>query len=69
MKPTMIPLEEAIVRFQREEITLGKAAELTGMTRVDFQRELSSRQIPVHYNSDDLAKETPIDVSNLQPSR
>ncbi len=64
MDPDTIPVDEAVIRFQREEISLAKAAELTGMTRIDFQRELTRRSVPVHYTSADLAQETPIDIAN-----
>ena len=62
MQATLIRLDEAVKRFQREEISLATAATLTGMTRIDFQRELARRGVPVHYNSEDLARETPVDV-------
>ena len=67
MQATTIPLDEAVMRFQREEISLATAAVLTGMTRIDFQRELARRRVPVHYNSEDLARETPVDVPTPQP--
>ena len=57
-----IPVDEAVTRFQREEISLATAADLTGMSRIDFQRELARRGVPVHYNSADLARETPLDI-------
>jgi predicted HTH domain antitoxin len=69
MEPQTISVDEAVIRFQREEISLAKAAELTAMTRIDFQRELARRRLPVHYDSDDLEQETPIDLASLQPHR
>jgi len=59
---TTLSLDQIIVLFQHERVTLAKAAELAGMHRLDFQRVLAERQIPVHYTSEDLAAETPLEV-------
>jgi predicted HTH domain antitoxin len=42
--------EIAILLFQKEKLTLGQAIRLAGMTRLQFQHLLASRQIPVHYD-------------------
>jgi len=41
--------EIALALFQREHLTLGKAAIFCGLNRLEFQRLLASRQIPIHY--------------------
>ncbi len=46
--------EIAIMLFQLEKISLGKAAEVSGVDRVRFQHLLASREIPVHYDVDDF---------------
>ena len=42
--------EIAILLFQREKLTLGQASRLGGMTQLQFQHLLASRQIPFHYD-------------------
>jgi predicted HTH domain antitoxin len=42
--------EIATLLFQREKLTLGQASRLAGMSRLQFQYLLASRQIPVHYD-------------------
>lgn len=42
--------EIAILLFQKEKLTLGQASRLAGMSQLQFQHLLSSRQIPVHYD-------------------
>lgn len=42
--------EIAILFFQKEKLTLGQAAHLAGMSRLQFQHLLASRKIPVHYD-------------------
>ena len=49
-----LKLEIAIVLFQQEKITLGTASQFAGMNQLEFQRILGSRQIPIHYGSEDL---------------
>lgn len=40
--------EIAVLLYERERLTLAQAARLAGMTRLQFQHLLASRQIPVH---------------------
>lgn len=42
--------EIAVVLFQKDKLTLEQASHLAGMSRLQFQHLLSSRQIPVHYD-------------------
>ena len=49
--------ELAVALFQQNRATLAKAADIVGITRLDFQRLLAARQIPVHYGLDDPAED------------
>ena len=49
--------EIAVMLFEKEKLTLAKAARLAGMTRIDFQRLLASRRIPIHYDVEDLERD------------
>ncbi len=42
--------ELAVLLFQKGKISLGQAAELAGMSYLQFQMLLASRRIPVHYD-------------------
>jgi len=42
--------EIAILLFQKDKLTLGQASRLAGMSRLQLQYLLASRQIPVHYD-------------------
>ena len=53
--------EIAIVLYQREAVSLAKAATISAMTRLEFQRLLASRDIPIHYDVHDLDA----DISHL----
>lgn len=46
--------EIAVMLFQKMKLTLGQASELAGMSQLQFQHLLASRQIPVHYDISDF---------------
>ncbi len=46
--------EIAVLLFQKEKLTLAQASRLAGMSRLQFQHLLASRQIPVHYDVAEL---------------
>jgi predicted HTH domain antitoxin len=56
--------EIAVMLFQQERITLGKASQLANMTQIAFQKLLSARNICLHY---DVA-EYEADIQSLQES-
>lgn len=49
--------EIAVLLFQKEKLTLGQASRLAGMSRLQFQHLLASRQIPVHYDVAELEED------------
>lgn len=44
----------AIGLYKREEISLGRAAEVAGISSVQMLGELGRRHIPINYGPDDL---------------
>ncbi len=42
--------EIAVLLFQKEKLTLGQASRFAGISQLQFQHLLASRQIPVHYD-------------------
>ena len=50
-----ILLDLAVGMYAAKHLTLGQAAELAGVPQALLQRELGQRQIPAHYDLDDLA--------------
>lgn len=46
--------EISVMLFQKIKLTLGQASELAGMSQLQFQHLLASRQIPIHYDIDDF---------------
>lgn len=55
MQPARARLHLAIGAFAANEVTLGQAAEIAGVSQTELMRELSSRRIPLHYDRDDFA--------------
>jgi len=44
----------AIGLYKREETYLGRAAEIAGISTVEFLNELARRRIPINYDAQDL---------------
>ncbi|NDJ17455.1 UPF0175 family protein [Myxacorys almedinensis] len=54
--------EIAVLLFQQERITLGKAAQIAKMHPFELQKLLASRKIPIHYG----LEEYEADVASLR---
>jgi predicted HTH domain antitoxin len=50
MTETELMREIAIMFFQQERISMGKAAQLARMHKIEFQELLASRDICIHYD-------------------
>ena len=50
MSESELKREIAILLFQKEKLTLGQSSRLAGMSQIEFQHLLASRQISVHYD-------------------
>jgi len=44
----------AIGLYKREQVSLGRAAEISGLSSPEFLNELGRRRIPINYEADDL---------------
>ena len=55
-------MELAVTLYQREKLSLGQAAGLAGMRKMQFQHLLASREIPLNLDVADLEK----DIANLR---
>lgn len=62
LKPEELKRELAVLLFQQERFSFGKAREMAGMTVWAFQHLLASRDIPVHYDLEDYEE----DLSTLK---
>ena len=47
-------LETAIYLFEKDKLTLGKAAELVGIPKMQMQNEIGGRGINMHYDEEML---------------
>ena len=54
LTPEQLVQELAVYFFHLEKLTLAQAAKLSQMSRIDFQKLLAYREIPVHYGIDEL---------------
>jgi len=52
-----IQLVVAIWLFTEKDLSLGLAAQVARLHKIQFQRELARRHIPVHYSEEDLVRD------------
>lgn len=57
MPQSRAKLHLAIGAFAAEEVTLGQAAEIAGVSQTELMRELSRRRIPLHYDCGEFAED------------
>lgn len=57
MTHSEVLLEFAVFLYHQERVTLAQAAHLAGLERTEFQKVLAARQIPIHFNMEDLKQE------------
>lgn len=50
-------LDIAVMLYQKQIMSLARAAEWVGVSRIAFQKELKSRGIRLHYEVSDLHEE------------
>ncbi len=62
LSETELLQELVLLLFQREKLTLGKASRILGITQLEFQALLASRDLYIHYDVADLHE----DIENLQ---
>jgi predicted HTH domain antitoxin len=62
MTDSQLKLEIAIMLFQQDKISIGKARNLAGMTLLEFQKEIAKRKICIHYDVEELEE----DIKTLQ---
>ena len=49
-----LKVEIAVMLFERNRFTLGQASDFSKVSRLQFQKILAKRQIPIHYSLEDL---------------
>ena len=50
-------VEVAVMLFQKEKLSLGRASRLAAMGHLEFQHLLASRQIPIHHDVADFEED------------
>ena len=50
-------IEIAVMLFQQERVSLGKASKIANMNYVEFQELIAKRNIPIHYEVKDFEED------------
>lgn len=62
MSEAQLKLEIAIMLFQQDKISIGKARRLAGINLLEFQHEIARRGICIHYDVEEFEE----DIKTLQ---
>jgi len=62
ISPSELLIEMAVYLYDTECLTMGQAKKMTGLTQLDFQKELSKREVFIKYDVEDLER----DLENLK---
>jgi len=57
MQPQKAKLHLAVGAFAAEEVTLGQAADIAGISQTEMMGELARRRISLHYDEADFAED------------
>ena len=57
ISPQVAALGLAVGMFVTEEVTLGQAADIAGLSQAELLKELGRRRIPIHYGREELAED------------
>lgn len=57
LRDSELATELAVELYQREKLSLGRAAEVAGMNKWVFNDLLAERNIPMHYDERELARD------------
>ena len=55
--PKLVRLYLAIELYRERKVSLGKAAEIAGVSKWEMMEILASKNIPIHYDVEDLEKD------------
>ena len=50
-------VELAVMLFEKDKLSLGKAAQMAGMNKLEFQKLLGSREISPHYGVEEYEQD------------
>jgi len=61
MTPSEFLIEMAVYLYDKEKLSMGQAKDLAGLDLISFQKELSKRDVYIHYDIEDYYE----DAKNL----
>ena len=56
-QPARARLHLAVGAFVADEVTLGQASDIAGISQTEMMRELSKKRLPLHYDQEEFAED------------
>jgi len=57
ISPSELKVDLAVYLYDKERLTMGQAKKLAGLTQIEFQKEMSKRDVLIKYDIEDLEKD------------
>lgn len=57
LTPSELLIDLAVYLYDKERLTMGQAKKLAGLTQIEFQLELSKRDVHIKYDVEDFEKD------------
>ncbi|MGB0839998.1 MAG: UPF0175 family protein [Chitinophagales bacterium] len=57
MSPTQLMIDLAVYLYDKEQLSMGRAKKLAGLTQIEFQKELSKRKVNIKYDVEEFMED------------
>lgn len=57
ISPSELKIDLAVYLYDMERLTMGQAKKLAGLTQIDFQKEMSKRDVCIKYDIEDFEQD------------
>lgn len=57
ISPTKLLVDIAVYLYEKEQLSMGQAKKLAGLTQIEFQQEMSKRGICIKYDVEDFKQD------------
>ncbi len=60
ISPAELLVDLAVYLYDKEQLSMGQAKKLAGLTQISFQKEMAKRNVLIKYDIEDLEKDLAI---------
>lgn len=57
ISPSKLKIDLAVYLYDKEQLSMGRAKKLAGLTQIEFQKELAKRNVYIKYDINDFEED------------